>query len=127
MKIIIISLVSLLVGVGVGWYFGYTRPNAQVAREVRQQLREDENDHALAAIFAAEAITYIDSGETQKAVKSLSYPIAEYYCIYATRAGTNEHRLKLRAHIEQLARTNQVVAAQITKEMGYSDIHGKVR
>jgi hypothetical protein len=63
--------------------------------------------------------TFGDSGETQKAVQFLSLPIASYYSMYAIHAGTNAERLKLRAYIEQTAQTNQVVAAQIKKEMSY--------
>ena len=119
MKIIIISLVSLLVGIGIGWYCGYTRPTAQAAREVRGELDAYESGDAKAAVFAAEAVACIDSGETQRAVQFLSLPIASYYSVYAVHAGTNAQRLKVRGYIDQVARSNQVVAAQIKKEMGY--------
>ncbi len=119
MKIIAISLVSLLVGVGVGWYFGYTRATAQADTEIRGELDAYESGDAKAAAFAAEAVRCIDSGETQKAVQFLSLPIASYYSVYAIHAGTNAQRLKLRACIEQTAQTNQIVAAQIKKEMSW--------
>ena len=119
MKIITIILVSLAVGGGVGWYFGYTRPNAQTAIAVRGELDASESGDAMAAVVAARAVQCIDSGETQKAIQFLSFPIASYYSAYATRAGTNTQRLKLRAFIEQTAQTNQVVAAQIKKEMNW--------
>jgi hypothetical protein len=117
MKTIAISLVSLLVGIGVGWHFGYTRAITQAGTEIHGELDAYESGDAKAAAFAAEAIRCIDSGETQKAVQFLSLPIASYYSAYAIRAGTNAQRLKLRAYIEQTAQTNQVVAAQIKKEM----------
>jgi len=117
MKIIVISLVSLLIGVGAGWYFGYTRPVAQVARELHQETDDDQLSSAAAAVFATEAVSCIDSGETQKAVQFLSLPIAHYCVVFAHHPSTNEGQLKLRARIDELARTNQVVAAQITKEM----------
>jgi hypothetical protein len=36
-------------------------------------------------------------------------------------------RLKLRAKIEQLASTNQIVAAQIKEELGYGETLGKIQ
>ncbi|MFZ1072198.1 MAG: hypothetical protein WAO21_02065 [Verrucomicrobiia bacterium] len=117
MKIIITSLVSLLVGVGVGWYFGYTRPIAQAARELHQEADDYELSAAAAATFAVDATTCIDSGDTQKAVQFLSLPIAHYCVVFTHHPSTDEGQLKLRARIDELARTNQVVAAQITKEM----------
>src|SRR5208283_5696098 len=99
MKIIIVSFISLLVGIGVGWHFGYTRATAQADVEVRGELEAYESGDAKAAAFAAEAVRCIDSGETQKAVQFLSLPIASYYSVYAIHAGTNAERLKLRAYI----------------------------
>jgi hypothetical protein len=127
MKIIIIALISLLVGVGVGWYFGYTRPTAKTDRYVRQQMQEIEDDNAIAAIFAVNTIPLIESGQTQNAVRMLSFPIARYYSIYTTKFYTNDVRLKLRAKIEQLASTNQIVAAQIKEELGYGETLGKIQ
>ena len=117
MKIITVSLVSLLIGVGIGWHFGYTRSNAQAAKEVGSVLEAQESCEAVAATFAAEAVRCIDVGDTQKAVQYLSLPITHYWVIYAVSAGTNSQRLKVRSYIEQYAYTNQIVAAQIKKEM----------
>jgi len=111
MKIITVSFVSLLIGVGIGWHFGYTRSNAQAAKEVGSVLEAQESGDAVGATFAAEAVRCIDAGDTQKAVQFLSYPIAHYWVGYAVRAGTNSQRLKVRSYIEQSAYTNQIVAA----------------
>jgi hypothetical protein len=113
MKIIIITLVSLLVGVGIGWYLGYTRPIAQASRDMHDEESAYESGDAKAAAIAIDTISCIDSGDTEKAVQFLSLPIAGYYNIYAKRIGTNEQRLKICDNIEQLARTNQIVAARI--------------
>lgn len=117
MKIIIASLVSLLVGVGIGWHLGYMRSNAQAVKEVGSVLEAQESGDAVAATFAVEAVRCIDSGDTQKAVQFLSLPIAHYCVVFAHNPSTDTGQLKLRARIDELARTNQVVAAQITKEM----------
>jgi hypothetical protein len=126
MKTTMISLVSLLVGIGVGWYVGYSRPTAQMSREMRHQFDADESDQAAAAALATQAIQCIDSGETQKAVQFLTFPIMVYYRDYATQPGTNAQRLKVRAYIELLAQTNPVVAARL-KEVGYGDTQGNIR
>jgi hypothetical protein len=118
-KIIIASLVSLLVGSSVGYYFGYTRPTATFERETRQQLDMYENGKTMAAAVSVDAMQYIDSGEISNAVQLLSMPIASYYCDSGLQTHTNAERLKLRGYIEQLASTNHVIAARI-KEMSNS-------
>jgi hypothetical protein len=117
MKIIFLILASVAVGIGFGWRFGYTSANVQEANWVREALAGDESGHAVAAMFATEAVKCIDAGDIQQAVQSLSFPIASYYSVYAVHAGTNAERLKVRGYIEQFASTNPIVAAQITKEM----------
>ena len=119
MKIIIISLAALLVGVGIGWHFGYTHSNLQAAKELGSVLDEQESGDAMAATIAADSIRYIDSGDTQKAIQCLSFPIAHYWTGYAIYAGTNSQRLKVRSYIEQWAYTNQIVAAKISNDMVY--------
>jgi hypothetical protein len=122
MKIFTISLISLLVGIGVGWHFGHTIPAAQVAK--KSVLKTDDYWHnPLApaefstAALATETIGYIDSGDTQRAIKHLSVSIAHYYAEFAYHPSTNEDLLKLRDRIDQLAQTNQVVAACIGTEI----------
>src|ERR1017187_3344609 len=128
MKIIIISLVALLVGVGIGWHFGYPHSNLQAAKEVGSVLEAQESGDAVAATFAADSIRYIDSGDTQKAIQCLSIPIAHYWTSYAIYAGTNSQRLKVRSYIEQWAYTNQIVAARISNDMVYVDyIKAKIK
>jgi hypothetical protein len=90
-------------------------------------MQEIEDDNAIAAIFAVNTIPLIESGQTQNAVRMLSFPIARYYSIYTTKFYTNDVRLKLRAKIEQLASTNQIVAAQIKEELGYGETLGKIQ
>lgn len=113
MKTIIISLVALVIGISAGWYAGYTRPIAQDSRWMRAQEDAYESGNAMAASLAVDVIQCIDSGETQKALQFLSLPIASYYSTYSLHAGTNAQRLKVSSRIEQLAQTNQIVAARI--------------
>ena len=118
MKTCVASVIFLLVGLAVGFYAGYRDYHKHIADEAVQQLVEStESSDALMAAMSARTISLIDSGQDQQAVQMLSFPIAHYYYIYASSTFTNEQRLKLRAMIEGLASTNQVVAAQIAKEM----------
>lgn len=117
MKIIITLLVGLLVGAGVGWYFGYTRPIAKANRDARKELLAMEADDCMAAIIALRTIPFVESGDTKTAVSWLVKPIGSYYRVYALNAGTNEERLKLRTMIEQLASTNAAVDAEIHRKV----------
>jgi hypothetical protein len=74
-----------------------------------------EISEALQATVGARAIELIGAGDTQQAVQLLSGPIARYYALYSAAGRNDERSTKLRALIEQLARTNQVVAARITE------------
>jgi hypothetical protein len=114
MKVAIFTTVSLLIGLVTGCYVGYRYCEKRATNEAIQQMVEGaESSDALMAVTSARAIGFIDSGETQKAVEMLSRPIAHYYSIYATSPFTNERRLRLRAMTEELAKTNQTLAAQI--------------
>jgi hypothetical protein len=118
MKTFVASAISLLVGLAMGCYVGYRYYEKHITNEAIQQMVESlESYDALMASMSARTISLIDSGQDQKAVQILSYPIAYYYYIYASSTFTNEQRLKLRAMIDTLASTNQIVAAQIAKEM----------
>jgi hypothetical protein len=117
MKTLIVLLAGLLVGVGVGWYVGYTRPIAKANRDAHQEMLATESDDWEAALFAVKAVPLIESGDTQKAVGWLVKPIGSYYRVYTLHAGTNDERLKLRAMIEQLASTNSAVDAEIHRKV----------
>jgi hypothetical protein len=118
MKTLIISVVCLLVGLWSGFYIGYRYWDRHSTNEAMQAMVESLESHdALLASMSARTISLIDSGQDQQAVQMLSFPIASYYYVYASSEFTNAQRLKLRALIDGLASTNQIVAAQIAKEM----------
>jgi hypothetical protein len=128
MKIIVTSLVSLLVGIAIGWYVGYSRPTAKYDRYAQQEMQKMKDEGALSAIYATRAIEMIQAGDTQKAVYALSFPIANYYVIDSRNPGTNETRLRIRSEIEGLARTNMQVAAQIkTTSSNYWTSYNSIR
>jgi hypothetical protein len=118
MKTCVASIIFLLVGLAVGFYIGYRDYQKHIASAaIRQLVESGESSDALLASMSARAISLIDSGQGQQAVQMLSSPIAHYYYIYASTTFTNEQRLKLRALIDGLASTNQIVAAQIARAM----------
>jgi hypothetical protein len=128
MKTFIALVISLLVGLAIGCYIGYHYYDRHITNVAIQQMVEGiESSAAFQANISAQTISLIDSGQTQKAIQMLSFPIASYYFVYATSAFTNDERLKLRAIIENLANTNQIVAAQIAKEMSYGKTNEKVK
>lgn len=117
MKTFIASLTCLLVGLAIGCYFGHRDYQQHITNQAVQQLEEaGESSDALLVATSSRAIGFIDSGEIQRAVETLSRPIAHYYSIYTTNSFTNKQRLELRAMIEELAKTNKTVAAQIAAE-----------
>jgi len=128
MKTLIASAVSLLLGSMIGWYIGYGHAKHETTEAVEQMMQTMESSDGAEAARDILAIGLIGSGDTQKTVQLLSKPIAGYYYMYAIHAGTNDERAeKLRAQIEQLASTNQVVATEITNQMANFEIHGKIQ
>ena len=117
MKLVIALSLGLFIGLGVGWYAGYTRPLTKANRDARRYMEALEMDDSMAAVFAVRAIPIVESGDTKKAVQCLAKPIGNYYRLYAAKAGTNDMRLSLRAKIEQLASSNSIVDAEIHRKL----------
>jgi hypothetical protein len=120
MKTIIISLTSLLVGLGIGWYIGYRYYESRITSAAIEQMNQSvESSEALAAAASIRAISLIESDDTQKAVQVLSVPIGNYYFFYRNAGTNNGHRAEYLAQIEQLIRTNETVAEEIKKRRDY--------
>jgi hypothetical protein len=112
MKILLASIIALFLGLGIGWSIGHRQAFyyvPEIAREAVAGIESSDGEEAARAVRAIEAI---DSGDTQRAVQLLSHPIAHYYLVYSD-LDRNDRRRRMTAMIEQLARTNQIVAAQI--------------
>ena len=113
MKIFIELAVCLVVGLAMGFYVGYRYYEWHITNEAVQLMTEQrESSDGEHAAEAVRVIELIGSGDSSNAVRMLSTPIANYYQWYAVYADTDRER-KLRAFIEQLASTNQVVADAI--------------
>jgi hypothetical protein len=114
MKILFATVISLFLGLGIGWYIGHRQAFYCVPETTREALEGIESAEGEAAARAVRAIEAIDSRDAQGAVQLLSHPVAHYYLLYSDIA-TNDRRKRMIALIEQLARTNQIVAARIAE------------
>ena len=112
MKILLTSVISLFLGLGIGWYIGHRQAIYYVPEATREALAAIESSDGEKAARAVRAIQAIDSGDAQGAVQLLSSPIASYYSEYS-KLRTDDRRERVIALIEQLARTSQIVAARI--------------
>jgi hypothetical protein len=112
MKVLLASVISLFLGLGIGWYIGHRQAFYYVPETTREALAAIESSDGEKAARAVRAIQAIDSGDAQGAVQLLSHPIASYYSEYSN-LGTNDRRERVIVLIEQLARTNQFVAERI--------------
>ncbi len=110
MKTFVASAGSLVLGLALGWYFEHQRAEREKAEIVQQMV--DGTEHAARA---ARAIQSIQSGDTQQAVQLLSTPAAYYYTVYTDPGSGDQHRSETRALIEQVAKTNQILAARIAE------------
>lgn len=137
MRHIIISLVCLLVGIGLGWFFGYTRPVARNQRELLHQYqvvrdnfhmtdaemadfgahqqeyfaamkRQDE----IAAVIALAALVKIDQGDIEKAKWRLQTEISTYYRGHNYDGDSNVLR-----HITTYAATNAALSNAIYRKL----------
>jgi hypothetical protein len=117
MKILIVSLVSVLLGLAVGWYFEHR----QAEHEMTDAVKHIQIHNRQEAAIDLRAIDLIQSGDTQRVVQLLSIPIASFYAWNMNLIHNDEMTVPwndevtrgLLIQIEQFARTNELVAAQI--------------
>jgi hypothetical protein len=121
MKTFLASVVSLILGLGLGWYLEHHRAEREKTEIVQQMVEGGESSDGEHAARAARAIQFIDSGQPQEAVRLLSAPIAHYYSV-SGELSVNERRSNVRSLIEGLAKSNQVVAARIAEAAANSKI-----
>ncbi len=126
MKALIASGVSLLVGLAIGGYIGYRYHDRHITNEAVEQMLEGmESSERLEAARGIRAIELIQSGDSQQAVQMFSIPIADFYSWHVNLTHNEQRTKDLLARIEQLARTNQAVAAQIKTAMDYGETNAK--
>lgn len=137
MKRIVTVVFSILVGVGVGWYFGYTRPNSKYLRELWQSYRETRarlhvtdqemeelmpkipqiakslrQDQEMAAMVALRALRCLELGNTNESKQTLLTAIGDYYRSFPDRGGDTN----VLASIEKAAQKYPALAAELSKK-----------
>lgn len=107
--------VSLALGLLAGWYVERLfseREKTRLVQEMVEHTRGSEEERAARATLAIEAM---QSGRSNEAVRLLAMPIAYYHALYADSLGKDERTRRLLARIDELAKTNQLVAARIAE------------
>ncbi len=131
MKTLIVSFISLLLGLAAGWYFEHRQTEHEMTDAVKhvQILNRQE------AAVDLKAIESIQSGDTQRLVQFLSARVANFYSwnmnLIQNGTATNDWNdtvtTDLLTQIEQFARTNQMVAAQIKWNINHGLTNAQVR
>ena len=137
MKRIAAFTVCVLLGFGIGWYFGYTRPVAKHQRELLREYQDVKNDvhltdeemagmgrklpqyfedvkrqDEMAAAIALSAFHYLERGDTDTAKERLRQTIGSYYRLHHEKGGN----AVLLAKIEEAAREYPAIATEISQE-----------
>jgi hypothetical protein len=137
MKQLLLALLSLAIGVYVGWYFGYTRPVTKGYRELKDALHLTDmpdkqmaeagaqiRDHMpeflermkrsddMTTALALAAYSRVDQGNIDGAKNVLLPYIGRYYRHYHTSGGDQ----KILASIEEAGQKHPEIAAEIAKK-----------
>jgi hypothetical protein len=113
MRTIISSVFCLALGAAIGWYIERNHEEHVLTEGLAQGVQAIERCKAAEAARDVRAVTLIQSGENDKAVRFLSTPIAHYYYIYSTTALEDRWGSELRVLIEELVKTNEIVADEM--------------
>jgi len=137
MRRVITLLVCSLLGVGIGWYLGYTRLVAKNQRELLDQyhymrdnfhltdqqmaeigpklpqyIKDMKRQDEAAAAFGLGAFKYLERGDNEGAKKRLLYAVGSYYRVYHNKGGDTN----LIVEIEEAARKYPQLAAEISRK-----------
>ena len=137
MKRIITFSVCVLLGVGVGWYLGFTRPAARNQRKLLSEYQfvrdnfhmtdeemADFGEHRaeyfaamkrqdeMAAAMALGALVKLDQGDVEKAKSRLEMTISIYYRGHRLDGDSNVLR-----HITTFAATNAALSNAIYRKL----------
>jgi hypothetical protein len=133
MSRLVIVLVSVAIGVAIGWYFGYTRPVTKQYRILRDTVKFSDEEMAktgaelkghlpeiiegwkrgdeIETMMALGALKRLESGNTDEAKKLLLTSVRTYYREYHERGGNRD----IIARIEEVAQQYPEIAAEIGK------------
>jgi hypothetical protein len=134
MKRIISFLVCILLGIGIGFYFGCTRPVvkeqrdlndwmkhrtgltdadwAEMAKDAPNMRKEIERSDEYAAAIAFGAFMNLESGNTDRAKLELETTVSLYYRLHSLDGNTN-----LLQRIMSYATTNSAFSNAISKKL----------
>lgn len=115
MRAIISSVFCLALGVAIGWYIERNHAEHVLTDGLAQGVQAIGRCKANEAARDVRAVTLIQSGENDKAVQFLSTPIAHYYYIYSSTALEDRRGSELRTLIEELVKTNEIVADEMNR------------
>ena len=132
MKRLLLPLTALLVGIAIGYYFGYVHPTMKVYRQLRaapgysdayfvkmytdmQEMgKYVEDGQAGTALASLAAILKIDSGDCQGAADKLAQNIMIYYRSYGPPTSEmSKERRYLLERIQSEATNHPVIARAI--------------
>jgi hypothetical protein len=137
MKSTILLIVGLVVGCGIGWYFGYSRPVAENQRKllaeyqrVRDAFHATDEEMAdfggrlpefwdaakrqdeIAAAIALSVFHQLEGGDIDGAKKNLATTVSIYYRGHKYDGNTN-----VIAHIKRYASTNAAISNAIYRPL----------
>ncbi|MFO1477145.1 MAG: hypothetical protein U1F98_10895 [Verrucomicrobiota bacterium] len=137
MKRIVLFIIAILLGVGIGWYFGYTRPTVknqrkllreyQITRDNFQMTDAEMADFAehrqeyfeamkrqdeMAAAMALGALVPLERGDVEKAKSRLQTTISIYFRGHRQDGDSNVLR-----HITAFAATNAALSNAIYRRL----------
>ncbi len=111
--VIVISIVSLLLGLGIGWFLGQRHGEQKQGDEMAQTVDGVMKLLDFEGASAVQAIRAIGTGENRRAVELLAEPVARFYMF---NRGQRFGRLKeLMAQIDELANTYPAVSNSLNK------------
>ena len=82
MKYFITSIVCVAVGIGIGWYFGYSSPATKHQELLKKYQRLEEvksKDEWLLGLFARKALEEVEKAGTNQPEQFVYLTIGEYY------------------------------------------------
>jgi hypothetical protein len=119
MKTVIASVVSLMIGLGVGWLLASSAASKK-AREtalVEEQMTQlDLHTISQGGVCALSAVEFIDAGEYEKAIERLGDPIAGCRNIYGTLLVTASERSNVLARVENASRKHPSIARELFRQ-----------
>jgi hypothetical protein len=126
MKTFIASALALLIGMAVGSCIGYRYYERHIISETTKQMMElMESSDRLQATRGIQGIQLIEAGDTNRLIEIFAGQMADFYSEYGKLAHNDDRTMDTLARIARVAKTNQVVAAQIKSEMNYGEVNTK--